>query len=109
VQPPNGFIPLSPTTEFQRGGLSNYGSSLKLVSKQNYQNNSKTRLTALCLDSGTTRVSQYQKSKTKLDFTEARDSEWQWHQLNHTQNNQTVKIYSLAQADEIRMKQNPPK
>ena len=30
---------------------------------------------------GTTRVSQYQKSKTNLDFTEARDSEWQWHPL----------------------------
>jgi len=26
-------------------------------------------------------VSQYQKGKTDLDFTEARDSEWQWHQL----------------------------
>jgi len=24
-------------------------------------------------------VSQYQKGKTNLDFTEARDSEWQWH------------------------------
>ena len=24
---------------------------------------------------------RYQKGKTKLDFTEARDSEWQWHQL----------------------------
>ena len=31
--------------------------------------------------SGTTQVSQYQKGKTSLDFTEARDSEWQWHQL----------------------------
>jgi len=31
--------------------------------------------------SGTNRVSQYQKGKTNLDFTEARDSEWQWHQL----------------------------
>ena len=31
--------------------------------------------------SGTTRVSRYQKGKTDLDFTEARDSEWQWHQL----------------------------
>jgi len=30
-------------------------------------------------------VSQYQKGKTKLDFTEARHSEWQWHQLGHTQ------------------------
>ena len=27
--------------------------------------------------SGTTWVSQYQKDKTNLDFTEARDSEWQ--------------------------------
>jgi len=27
--------------------------------------------------SGTTRVSWYQKGKTNLDFTEARDSEWQ--------------------------------
>jgi len=30
--------------------------------------------------SGTTLVSQYQKGKTNLDFTEAGDSEWQWHQ-----------------------------
>ena len=35
--------------------------------------------------SGTTQVSQYQKGKTNLDFTEARDSEWQWHQLEHMQ------------------------
>jgi len=28
-------------------------------------------------------VSWYQKGKTNLDFTEARDSEWQWHQLGH--------------------------
>ena len=33
--------------------------------------------------SETTRVSRYQKGKTNLDFTEARDSEWQWHQLGH--------------------------
>jgi len=30
-------------------------------------------------------VSRYQKGKTNLDFTEARDSEWQWHQLGHMQ------------------------
>jgi len=30
-------------------------------------------------------VSWYQKGKTNLDFTEARDSEWQWHQLKHMQ------------------------
>jgi len=35
--------------------------------------------------SGTTRVSRYQKGKTNLDFSEARDSEWQWHQLGHMQ------------------------
>jgi len=26
-----------------------------------------------------------QKGKTNLDFTEAKDSEWQWHQLGHMQ------------------------
>ena len=30
-------------------------------------------------------MSQYQKGKTSLDFTEARDSEWQRHQLGHMQ------------------------
>jgi len=43
--------------------------------------------------SGTTRVSQYQKCKTNLDFTEARDSEWQWHQLGHMQ------VCTLLQTD----------
>jgi len=37
-----------------------------------------THLTAL-------KVSRYQKGKINLDFTEARDSEWQWHQLGHMQ------------------------
>jgi len=50
-----------------------------------------TGLTALF--SGTTRVSQYQKSKTNLDFTEARGSEWQWHQPGHMQ------VYTLLQTD----------
>ena len=35
--------------------------------------------------SGTTWVSRYQKGKSNLDFTEARDSEWQWHQLGDMQ------------------------
>ena len=35
--------------------------------------------------SGTTQVSRNQEGKTNLDFTEARDSEWQWHQLGHMQ------------------------
>ena len=43
--------------------------------------------------SGTTRVSLYQKGKTNLDFTEARDSEWQWHQLGHMQ------VCTLLQTD----------
>jgi len=30
-------------------------------------------------------VSQYQKGKTNLDFSKARDSERQWHQLGHMQ------------------------
>ena len=34
--------------------------------------------------SAITRV-MYQKGKTNLDFTEARDSEWRWHQLGHMQ------------------------
>jgi len=50
-----------------------------------------TRLTALF--SGTTQVSRYQKGKTSLDFTEARDSEWQWQQLGHMQ------ICTLLQTD----------
>jgi len=28
---------------------------------------------------------RYQNGKSNLDFTEARDSEWQWHQLDHMQ------------------------
>jgi len=30
-------------------------------------------------------VSRYQKGETNLDFTEARDDEWQWHQLGNMQ------------------------
>ena len=43
--------------------------------------------------SGTTQVSRYQKGKTNLDFTEARDSEWQWHQLGRMQ------VCTLLQTD----------
>ena len=35
--------------------------------------------------SGTIRVIRYQKGKANVDFTEARDSEWQWYQLGHMQ------------------------
>jgi len=43
--------------------------------------------------SRTTWVSRYQKGKTNLDFSEARDGEWQWHQLGHMQ------VCTLLQTD----------
>ena len=43
--------------------------------------------------SSTTQVSRYQKGKTNLDFTEARDNEWQWHQVGHMQ------VCTLLQTD----------
>ena len=46
--------------------------------------------------SRTTQVSPYQKGKTNLDFTEARDSEWQWHQLGHMQVCISVQTDNLA-------------
>jgi len=56
--------------------------------------------------SGTTRMSRYQKGKTNLDFTEARDSEWQWHQPDHmqvctslqTDNHDSTPLLSFLQA-----------
>ena len=47
----------------------------------NNNNNNNTHLTALCLNYPGEAVP---KGKTNLDFTEARDSEWQ-HQLGHMQ------------------------
>ena len=38
-------------------------------------------------------MSRYQKGGTNLDFTEARDSEWQWHQLGQMQ------VCTLLQTD----------
>ena len=43
-----------------------------------YDTHTNTRLTALCTELP-------RKLKTSLDFTEARDSEWQWYQLGHMQ------------------------
>ena len=43
--------------------------------------------------SRTTRVSRYLTGKTNMDFTEARDSEWLWHQLGHMQ------VCTLLQTD----------
>jgi len=52
-------------------------------------------------------VSWYQKGKTNLDFNEARDSEWQWHQLGHmqvctslqTDNHASAPLLSFLQAE----------
>jgi len=38
-------------------------------------------------------MSKYQKGKTNLDFTVARDSEWQWHQLG------LMQVCTLLQTD----------
>jgi len=46
--------------------------------------------------SGTTWVSRHQKGKTSLDFTEARDSEWQWHQLGLMQVCTSLQIDNYA-------------
>jgi len=43
--------------------------------------------------SGTTQVSWYQKGGTNMDFIEARDSEWQWHQLG------LMQVCTLLQTD----------
>jgi len=43
--------------------------------------------------SGTPWVSRYQKGKTNLNFTEATESEWQWHLLGHMQ------VCTLLQTD----------
>jgi len=59
--------------------------------------------------SWTTRVGRYRKDKTNLDFTEARDSEWQWHQLGHmqvctllqTDNHASTSPLSFLQADAL--------
>jgi len=46
--------------------------------------------------SGTTRVSRYQKGKTNVDFTEARDSEWHWNPLGHMQVCTSLQTDNLA-------------
>ena len=57
--------------------------------------------------SGTTRVSRYQKGNTNLDFSEARDGEWQWHQLGQvcislqTDNHTSTPLLSFYRPDAI--------
>jgi len=46
--------------------------------------------------SRTTWVSRYQKGITNLDFTGARDSEWQWHQMGRMQVCTSLQTYNHA-------------
>ena len=63
-----------------------------------------THLTTLC--PGLPGWAGTRKVKTNLDFTEARDSEWQWHQLgrmqvctsNQTDNHASTQLLSFLQA-----------
>ena len=74
-------MPLSPSSIMPCGWGCNCRSGIALAMHQRHTH-SHTFNGAF---SGNTRVSRYQKGKTNLDFTEARDSEWQWHQLGHVQ------------------------
>jgi len=65
--------------------------SSQIIGSQLVQQRSVTRTRGHL--SRTTQVSRYQKGKTSLDFTEARHSEWQWHQLGHMQ------VCTLLQTD----------
>ena len=68
-------------------GLKLYGKDFYLI-QQNKVHCSKLLLYTCPFNgplSRTTRVIRYEKGKTNLDFTKARDSEWQWHQLGHVQ------------------------
>ena len=59
----------------------------------NLHTHTHTHLTALFPGLPRTQVSRYQKGKTNLDFTEAKDSESQWHQLGR------VQVCTLLQTD----------
>jgi len=53
-------------------------------------------------------VSQYQKGKTNLDFTEARDRDWQWHQLGHMQVCTLLQTGNQASTSSLRPDALPP-
>ena len=59
-----------------------------------------THLMALC--PGLPRWAGTRKVKTNLDFTEARDSEWQWHQLGHMQSCTSFQTDNHASTEPLR-------
>ena len=72
-------------------------------------NSGRKILANLCLMGNThtpIRMGRYQIGKTNLDFTEARDIEWQWYQLGHmqactsiqTDNHASIPLLSFLQA-----------
>jgi len=54
--------------------------------------------------SRTTRVGRYQKGKTNLDFTEARDSEWQWQWRDTQQQTRCTRLLLLTDGTDRRTK-----
>ena len=85
-----------PRTGFSSGTLRSvieYGLPFLLTKLTRTHTNTHTHTPVNGSFSGTTQVTWYQKGKTNLDFTEARDSEWQWHQLGHMQ------VCTLIQTD----------
>jgi len=50
-------------------------------------------------------VSWHQKGKTNLDSTEAKDSEWQWHQLGDMQVNTSLQTNNHASTPQLRFLQ----
>ena len=68
----------------------NYFVSLTVPATVHTHTHTHLLFTALWILSG---ITGWAGTRTNLDFTEARDSEWQWHQLGHMQ------IYTLPQTD----------
>ena len=73
----HSWFPTQLTGECDRQRLSDWPATARHSSFRHAH--ARTRL------SRTTQVSRYQNGKTNLDFTEARDSEWQRHQLGRMQ------------------------
>jgi len=58
---------------------------IRYYSDTSFESDNIRRTQKHALLSRTTWVSWYQKGKTNQDFTEAKNSEWQWQQLGHIQ------------------------